>query len=371
MNKPIAWFHPMTGPEDRRRVMAVLKSNYINDGSVTREFEEKLAKFLGVPHCVAVTSGTSALTLALLAAGVGRGDEVLIPDLTFIATANAVRLAGAEPVLVEVRPGRLDLDCSKLKSMLTRRTKAVVPVDVNGRGADYDFLIPFCRENGLALVTDSAEALGSVSKGRMCGTVGSAGCFSFSPNKTLTTGQGGLVATRKKEIYHRLLELKDQGRRAQGSGGDDLHPVMGYNFKLTNLQAAVGLAQFEKLSARLKRSKERDAWYLSVLKDAPGVVLPDYSDPGEVRQWTDVLIPKGRDKVTAALDAKNIGWRAFWFPLHRQAPYRRADKGFENSIRISGQGLWLASSFDITKEQAIRSAETVRETAGKIKKTKK
>ena len=156
---------------------------------------------------------------------------------------------------------------------ITPRTRAVVPVDVNGRGADYRWLEPFCRQHGLALICDAAEAFGSAFDGRPLGSFGDAACFSFSPNKTVTTGQGGMIVTRHEDVYHRLLELKDQGRRQRGTGGDDLHPVMGFNFKFTDLQAAVGLAQLEALDARLAQAQRRDRWYKDALDGAAGLNL--------------------------------------------------------------------------------------------------
>ena len=187
-----------------------------------------------------------------MALGIEPGDEVIVPDLTFIATANAARLAGAAVVLVDVDPHRLTLSPQAVEAAITPRTRAVVPVDVNGRGADYVALERICRDRGLVMVCDAAEALGSRYDGKPLGSYGDAACFSFSPNKTLTTGQGGMIVTKSASMADRLYELKDQGRRVRGSGGDDLHPVMGFNFKFTDLQAAVGLAQLEAFDARTR-----------------------------------------------------------------------------------------------------------------------
>ena len=357
---PIPWFQPEVNKREEDRVLAVLKSGYLNDGDVTREFERQVAAYLGAKHCVGVTSGTAAITLSLMGLGVGPGDEVIVPDLTFIATANAVRLAGAQVKLVDVNLGRFDLNRSAFESAISTRTKAVVPVDVNGRGAGYDWLEPICKQRGIRLVCDAAEALGSKYMGRFLGTFGDAGCFSFSANKTVTTGQGGMIATNNSELYHRLLELKDQGRRQQGTGGNDLHPVMGFNFKLTNLQAAVGLAQLEKLDQRLMQARNRDQWYLDLLKNTPGIEFPDYSHEGEVRQWTDVLVPADRRaQIESRFKAAGIGNRPFWYPLHRQVPYSASDETFTNSLDISGRGMWLASSFSLTEIQARRVAEVL------------
>ncbi len=174
-----------------------------------------------------------------------------------------------------------------------------------------------------------------------------------------------MVVTNDTAVYHRLLELKDQGRPKRGSGGDDLHPSMGFNFKFTDLQAAVALAQLDVVRPdRLARARQRDAWYCAALDGLPGVVVPDYdSEPGEVRQWTDVLLDD-RDRVRGVLEQRGIGVRAFWFPIHSQTPYLSPDDGFANTIGISQRGLWLPSNFNITEDDVGEVAAAIREAVG-------
>jgi perosamine synthetase len=359
----IHWFTPeFDGPVERERLLAVLASNYLNDGPLAREFERRIAELIGVKHCVAVTSGTVAISMALSAAGIGPGDEVLVPDLTFVATANAARMIGAEVKLVDVEPRRFAIDVNKAAKAIGPRTRAIVPVDVNGRGADYNALESLAREKGLKIICDSAEALGSKYCGRRVGSFGHAACFSFSANKTVSSGQGGMVATNSDEICVRLRELKDQGRRTVGTGGDDLHPVLGFNFKYTNLQAAVGLAQLERFEERVAHFAERDAWYRELLADCPGVVVPDPPNwDGEILQWTDVLC-EDRPRLQRALQDAGIDARAFWFPLHQQEPYKAADTEFSVAIDISARGLWLPSAFSLTRSQVEQVARVIRDT---------
>ena len=360
MNAPIPWFSVETGPEETARVNAVIQSNYINDGNVTREFERRCAEVLGVKHCVGVTSGTVGIALALMAVGIGPGDEVIVPDLTFIATANAVSLTGATVRLVDAEPRRFALDIAKAEAAIGPRTRAIVPVDVNGRGADYTALAALCAKHGLELICDAAEAFGSRFQGKPLGSFGRAAAFSFSANKTVTTGQGGMVATNEDAVHDRLRELKDQGRRHQGTGGNDLHPVLGFNFKLTNLQAAVGLAQLDRLEGRLEGFRRRNRWYQELLADCPGIVLPAVDhNGGEITQWTDALIERA-DAVEAALTAEKIGSRRFWLPIHRQDSYKREDAGFEAAIDASERGLWLPSHFSLTEVEAERAATVIR-----------
>jgi perosamine synthetase len=295
-----------------------------------------------------------------MACGIGSGDEVIIPDLTFIASANAARLAGATVKLVDVEPRRFTLDVEKAEAAIGPRTRAIMPVDVNGRGADYQALTALCDKRGLKLVCDAAEGFGSRWGGRMLGNWGNASCFSFSPNKTVSTGQGGCVTTNEEAVYHRLLELKDHGRRSQGTGGNDLHPVMGYNFKLTNMQAAVGLAQLDRMEKRLAGFRQRNRWYAELLGDCPGLSLPSVDDNGgEITQWTDILSDRA-DALEAALTEAGIGNRRFWYPIHRQQPYAEPDAAFARSIDVSARGLWLPSHFSLTREEAERTAAVVR-----------
>ncbi len=357
----IEWFYPQMAGTEEQRIIAVLRSGFVNDGPVTREFEARIAELVEVRHCVAVTSGTVAIALALMAAGVEAGDEVLVPDFTFIATANAVRLVGASVRLVDVEPNRLTIDPDKLEQAIGPRTRAVVTVDVNGRGANYRVIEPICRARGIRLITDSAEALGSRYAGRPLGSFGDAGCFSFSPNKFITTGQGGMVATNDENLYRRLLELKDQGRACRGTGGDDLHPVLGFNFKFTDIQAAMGIAQLEALEKRIQRARERDFWYREALGDIAGVTFPGLGaeENGEVRVWTDIL-SDARDRVRSALEAAGIGCRAFWHPIHLQAPYRDETHVYPVATSVSQQGLWLPSAFNIDRRTVQRVCYEIR-----------
>ena len=358
MKPEIPWFAPeMTGAE-LDLLKAVLDSGFVNDGPVTRRFEAEIARIAGRRHAVAVTSGTIAIACALMALGVGAGDEVLVPDFTFIATANAVTLTGATPVLVDIEPERFAIDPESAAQAITPRTRAIVTVDVNGRGAAYDVLMPLCAEHGLLLVTDSAEGLGSRFAGRPLGSFGDAGCFSFSASKFVTTGQGGVVVTDDEATYRRLLEIKDQGRPVRGTGGDDAHPTLGFNFKYTDLQAAVGLAQLGAMEARVAGARARDARYQELLGNVSGLRLGPNSDD-EARLWADILV-EDRAPVEAALEEAGIGFRNFWHPLHTQAPYRDPTGPFPAADAVSRQGMWLPSHFDIAPAHIERTCEVIR-----------
>ncbi len=361
MPRTLDFWIPQFGAEEKALVAAVIDSGFLNDGQVTTQFEMRVAELLGCKHVVATTSGTIAIFLALAGVGVGAGDEVIVPNVTFIATANAVTLTGAKPILVDVDPLRLTLDPQCVERSITARTKAIVPVHVSGRAADIGALIDIAARHGLAVIEDAAEAFLSKCQGKFLGTFGIAGCFSLSPNKTITTGQGGLVATDDDGLHARLRELKDQGRSMRGTGGDDTHHSVGYNFKLTNLQAAVGLAQLNDLPRRLERMRSIHRGYVEGLRGVKGLsVLPFCVAAGELPQWTDVLVDR-RDELFAHLAAKRIHGRRFWHPLHTQKPYAEPGSRFPVSASQIPRAMWLPSAFTLSHADVMTVCDEIRE----------
>ncbi len=364
-SKRIDWWQPIIGEEEKALLLEVLDSNFLNDGEYTTRFEQMLADLLGCKHAVAVTNGTSALFLALAGSGIGPGDEVIIPDITFIATANAVVLAGAKPVLVDVDHKTLNISTAGLEQAITSRTKAVIPVHVSGRPADMPAILSIAAKHELIVIEDAAEALLSKLQNKCLGTFGQAGIISFSPNKTITTGQGGVVLLNDDTLEVRLRELKDQGRPARGTGGEDTHDQIGYNFKLTNLQAAIGIAQLSKISSRIARMKQNYRQYLENLKDIEELtLLPFNVEDGEVPQWVDVLTPR-RDELVEFLEARQILCKKFWFPMHTHKPYRMPDENFPKSTRLAAQAFWLPSSFSLTDADVDLVCSHIREFFGK------
>jgi perosamine synthetase len=361
LNRKFVFWSPQFGAEEKALVADVIDSGFLNDGEVTARFEKQVAELLGCKHVVTVTSGTAAIFLALAGIGVGAGDEVIVPDVTFIATANAVTLTGAKPVLVDVDPQKLTLDPQCAERAVTPRTKAIVPVHVSGRAVDLGAILDIGRRYGIQVVEDAAEAFQSRHESRCLGTFGIAGCFSLSPNKTITTGQGGLIATDDDRLHVRLRELKDQGRPVRGTGGDDTHNSVGYNFKFTNLQAAVGLGQLNDLPRRLDRMKSIYRSYAEGLRGVPGIsVLPFRIEGGEVPQWTDVLVDR-RDAVYDHLAARGILGRRFWHPLHTQAPYRMPCDQFPNSTQQIPRAMWLPSAFTLSDADVMTICGEIRE----------
>ena len=354
----IPFWEPQIGRRECDFVQDVLASNFVNDGDVTAQFERRLAELLNVQHVVTTTSGTTALFAALLACGVKSGDEVLVPDVTFIATANAVTMAGATPVLVDVDPDTLTMCPAAAAEAITTKTRAIVPVHLSGRAADMSTLLDLARERNLCVVEDAAEALVShYHDRRALGTIGDAGCFSFSPNKMITTGQGGAVVTNDGDIAARLREIKDQGRPTRGTGGDDAHVSVGFNLKFTNLQAAVGLGQLDLLGIRRRRVRQIYELYHELLRDVSGLQLVGF-DEYESPLWVDVIATR-RDELDAHLRSHNIHGRRFWHPLHAQPPYRQPAAKFPHSTSLAPRAYWLPSSFLMNNDDVHGVCESI------------
>ena len=219
-------------------------------------------------------------------------------------------------------------------------------------------ILEIAEARNIFVIEDAAEALGSKHNGKYLGTLGDAGCFSFAANKTLATGQGGMIVTNSDEIFSRLRPLKDQGRPVRGTGGDDTHDTVGYNFRMTDLQAAVGLGQFAHLKERLARMKRNYELYTENLKDIKEIKVFPSTDE-ETPQWTDIMTDK-RDELEKYLRGKNIDCRKYWHPIHRQPPYKLPDDNFPVSTELLPKSLWLPSAFTLTDEDVLRVCEEIK-----------
>ena len=347
MNK-IPWWQPQIGNIEKELVQKVLSDNYPNEGNLTALFEQELSKLFNVKYAISVTSGTAAMFLSLKALGISVGDEVIVPDITFIATANAVDMTGATPVLVDIDPATLTIDTNALIKAITPKTKAVIPVHVTGRPADMTKIMKIAEKNNLYIIEDACEGLHSKLNGINLGTFGKTGCFSLSPNKIITTGQGGIIITNDEKLNLVLREFKDQGRPVRGTGGDDIHYIRGYNFKFTDIQAALGIGQLTYLRKRAERLIRTHVIYLNELGGVNGIqLLPFNLKGGELPLWTDVLSDR-RDELANYLLLKGISSRKFWLPIHTQLPYKLGDEYFPQSSIIGGSALWLPSSYTLS-----------------------
>ena len=231
---------------EKKELMSVIDSGWYTESSKTKEFERMFASFVGAKHACAVTSGAAALYVGLKALGIGNGDEVIVPDLTFVACPNSVEATGAKPVLADIEKNALNLDLNKMSKSVSKKTKAIMPVDFNGRPIDMKVLREFADKKGIMLIEDAAHAIGCYYDKRHVGTISDVGIFSFSTPKIITTGQGGMIVTNDKQIYERAMALKDFGREVgikKQMEKSFSHSTIGYNFKFTEFQAAVGKQQ--------------------------------------------------------------------------------------------------------------------------------
>jgi len=357
-SEQLCWWKPVIGKDEGKNILQVLETGFINDGPVCRNFEIRIAELSNTDYAVAVTSGTTALYLSLLACGVGPGDEVVIPDVTFIATANAVTMTGATPVLVDIETDTLGLDPNLFEQAITSSTKAVIPVHISGRSAKITEIVAIAKRHQLFVVEDAAEALGFSKHNLAIGSQGDLGCFSFSPNKTITTGQGGMIITDNYKLYEKIIMLKDQGRPVRGTGGPDIHQTVGFNFKFTDIQAAMGMAQLDTLPYRLKRLKIAYQIYTSRLMQLELITFPGYAENSTL-QWVDVIVENGRDDLCEYLDRNAIETRKFWLPLHRQKPYFDIDDKYTVSTVLCDKALWLPTSLDLSENNIIRVCDAI------------
>lgn len=353
-------YAPLITADDTRAVSAYMESGgWITEFELSARFAREIAARVKAEHCVLAPSGTTALVLALSACGIGAGDEVIVPDLTMAATASAPLLLGAHIRFADIDAHTLCLDLDQVESMITSRTRAVIVVSMNGRApADLPAFADRCRARGIKLIEDAAHSLGSTLGGRPLGTIGDCGIFSFSPHKIITTGQGGAVVTNDEGIAKNLRRARDFGRDVAGA---DHYITVGWNFKFTDLQAALGLSQLSRLPSLLEARRRIFARYRDRLADVESVVLPA-TDLADVAPWfVDVLVdPTKKAQLMADLKARGFGTRPIYPALHAE-PAFSAPGPFPVAEAMTARGLWLPSSLDLTDETIDAVCDAIRQ----------
>ncbi len=354
--KFIPVYEPWIGRAELERVTRCVKSGWISSiGAEIREFEERFAQLCERPHAVACSNGTTALHLALAALGIGPGDEVIVPALTFVATANAVRYAGATPVFVDADPHTWNLSPEAVAIKITERTKAIIAVHLYGLPADMRALRAIGRKTKVAVVEDAAEAHGAREHGKPVGSLGDISCFSFYGNKMVTTGEGGMVLTSSARVDRRLRLLRDH---AMSKARRYYHPEIGFNYRMTTLQAALGLAQLDRFDEILKRKRAIAAWYRKGLAGLPLDLAPDVPGLENVHwMFSAVLRPEARlkrERLAAELRARGIDSRPFFVPLPDLPPYREPRGRYPVAERLGARGMNLPSS-PLLREREVRT----------------
>ncbi|MCC6399950.1 MAG: aminotransferase class I/II-fold pyridoxal phosphate-dependent enzyme [Flavobacteriales bacterium] len=348
---------PQLDGNELNYVTDCLRTGWISSqGAYVKRFETGFAERCAMPHALAVSNGTVAIHLALVALGIGEGDEVIVPDLTFAASINTIIHAGATPVIADVHPVTWTLDPAEVERLITPRTKAIMPVHLYGHPCHMDELMAIARRHGLFVVEDCAEALGALYKGRPVGSFGDAATFSFFGNKTITTGEGGMTLFRDPAVAARATMLRDHGMDKQRRYW---HLEVGYNYRMTNVQAAIGVAQLERLDAFVQAKRDLAAAYTQGLQAIGGITAPPEEPWALNGFWLySCLIGAdfglGRDEVMDRMARNGIESRPLFHPLHVMPPYgryMRPGQTFPVSTRLSQAGLSLPSSVTITRAE--------------------
>ncbi len=357
----------LTGNELKYITQAV-ETNWISSaGSFIRDFERKFAELCGVRYGVACANGTVALHLALATLGLEPGDEVIIPTFTMIATANAVSYCGARPVLVDSEPCTWNLDLDQVEDRITPRTRAIMPVHTYGHPVDMDALRAIAARHGLAIIEDAAEAHGARYKGRPVGGLGDAACFSFYGNKIITTGEGGMVTTNDEQIARLAWNLRDH---AFSHERHFWHKFIGFNYRMTNMQAAIGLAQTEQLEKFVQMRRANAAHYSALLAAVPGIFTPPQAAWALNVYWMyGILVDEAqfgmnRDQLRKALADAGIETRTFFIPMHCQPIYFDQFRGqrFPVAEDLCRRGFYLPSASSLTRAEIERVVRTIAET---------
>jgi perosamine synthetase len=321
---------PLSEPDiaeaDIEAVVAVLRSPRLSLGPKLEEFEESLAHYVGVPYGVALSSGTAGLHLGLAALGIGENDEVIVPSFTFIAAAHAVLYQRARPVFADIDPRTLNLTPESILRAITPRTRAIIAVHTFGHPADLDPILDVAARHGLRVIEDACEALGAEYGGRKVGGLGDLGVFGFYPNKPITTGEGGMVVTRDRRLAETIRALRNQGRQPADAWLN--HSLLGYNYRLSDINCALGISQMKRIDSILSRRENRAACYHEHLRTVPDLILPVLQAAKGRACWFVFVVrlptrctQEDRDGVVGFMAARGIGCGRYFAPLHRQPLY--------------------------------------------------
>lgn len=369
---PIA--EPSLGEEELKNVIEAVKSGWISSkGKFITELEEKFARYCGVKYGITTSNGTVALHLALTALRIEKRDEVIVPTLAFIATANAVRYTGAKPAFVDSHPDYWGIDPEKIQEKITRKTKAIIPVHLYGHPCDMDPIMEIAKKYNLYVIEDVAEAHGAEYKGRKVGSFGDISCFSFYGNKIMTTGEGGMCLTNDKELAEKMRILRDHGMNPKKRYW---HDIIGFNYRMTNLQAAVGVAQLVRMSQFIDKKRQIASWYKEGLRDLTDqrmiTIHPEMRWAKCVYWMYSILIEDkfgvNRDKLIRLLEKRGVETRPFFYPIHIMPSYKVHDANLNLAESISLKGLNFPSSPTLAKNKVNYIIEVCTEIAEKVHK---
>ena len=360
---------PLLDGNEKKYLNQCIETGWISsEGPFVKQFEEQFAARVGRKHGIAVCNGSMALDAAVAALGIGSGDEVILPTFTIISCAAAIVRAGAVPVVVDCDPHTWNMDVDLIEARITPKTKAIMVVHIYGLPVDMGPLSALAEKQGLRIIEDAAEMHGQTYKGRPCGSFGDISTFSFYPNKHITTGEGGMIVTDDDELAERCRSLRNLCFQPHKRF---VHEELGWNLRMSNLQAAVGVAQLERLDEFVARKRRMGQRYTELLADVPGLQLPVPStDYAENIYWVYGLVlkdevPFDAEEVMRRLRQREIGSRPFFWPMHEQPVFRKMGLFVGESCpvaeRIARRGFYIPSGLALTDAQIERVADAVRE----------
>jgi len=336
-------YKPILSGNEKKYVNECLDSTWISSkGKFINEFENKFSDFLSIKYSASVSNGTVAIHVALVALGIGPGDEIIVPSFTYIASVNAIYYTGAKPVFVDSTNDSWQMDPADVIKKITSKTKAILAVHLYGHPCDMDKLTKISSDYNLFLVEDSAESFGSKYKEKFIGGFGNISTFSFFGNKTITTGEGGMVSTNDEKIYNKVVHLKGQGL---AEGKEYYHDIIGYNYRMTNICAAIGCAQLERANDIISKKREIAQCYTQELKDLP-LITPNEIGPVYHTYWMyNIMLNEKdhRDKLREYLRDRSIETRPSFYPVHKMPMYINAKQHFPVAESLSMRGINLPS----------------------------
>ncbi|WP_310603773.1 DegT/DnrJ/EryC1/StrS family aminotransferase [Anaerosporobacter sp.] len=353
--KRISIASPVFNGNEKKYLNECIDTGWVSaNGRFVKEFEEKFAEYCGCKYAVSCSNGTVSLHLILLAMGIGSGDEVIMPTLTYIATANTVRYCGATPVFVDSEEDTFNIDPKKIEEKITSRTKAIMPVHLYGLPANMEAIMELSKKYNIPIIEDAAEAHGAEFKGERVGSFGLAASFSFFGNKVITSGEGGMVVTNDEELYKKMKLLKGQ---AVSLDKKYWHIAVGYNYRMTNMQAAVGLGQLENINWHIAERERIAKLYRKYLKGTEAYMKMQYA-PNDYKQtyWMNNImlqdiVAKGRDQVMEEMEACNIEMRPVFYPMHIMPPYLDNTISCPIAEKLGARGISLPSHAMLTEEE--------------------
>ncbi len=347
------------------KVLEVLRSGYLTEGPITAEFEEQITKYVGTKYAIAVTSCTTGLEIALRALGIGAGDEVIVPDYTYPATADAVMIVGAKAVIVDVNPKTMLIDYDLIEQAITPNTKAIMPVSEFGNPLDYDRLNKIKNKYGVLIVEDAACALGSEFKGAKTGKLADITVFSFHPRKFITTGEGGMITTDNSEWAEWMISYKHFGMGVQNERLTASFERVGTNYKLSNILAALGLGQLEHIEKLLQRRRDLATRYIQHLKDIKGITIPETTEHGIHSYQTFSVFVENRDEIMKKMREKGIEAQIGTYALHLHTAFQKNElsklspQGYLGSLYAFKHCLALPLYYEMTEEEQVKVIGTL------------